>query len=170
MPHSFINTWGLLLMTIRNMLLAVGLLLPLICTATETRADQPLDLAQSFAEQARQIRQHLQSDTYAEISQEDRRNVQAALSRMEAATQGTADIAAMDGGEKTRLFNDQEIVNTILTKARADSRVVCKREKTVGSHRAVNQCLTVAERRRLRDEARELLGANQRDLSKPAID
>jgi hypothetical protein len=47
-----------------------------------------------------------------------------------------------------RVFNDQEVVNTLLTQARADSRLVCDRSRPTGSHRRQTKCQTVAERRR----------------------
>lgn len=152
-------------------------ILPLVfCSLLSTAAiandkgESVVDLAIPFAAQAQQIRADLGGETYGEITQDDKRKVNDALQRLDAALAGGADINSLNEAEKVRVFNDQELINTVLMKARADSRVVCKREKTVGSHRAVSQCLTVAERRRLREESFELLQANQRDLSKPKAD
>src|SRR3546814_19983702 len=58
---------------------------------------------------------------------------------------------------KLRVFNDQELINNILTSADEDSRLVCRREKKTGTHMASNQCMTVAERQRAADHARETL-------------
>lgn len=152
-------------------------ILPLVfCSLLSTAAiandkgESVVDLAIPFAAQAQQIRADLGGETYGEITQDDKRKVNDALQRLDAALAGGVDINSLNEAEKVRVFNDQELINTVLMKARADSRVVCKREKTVGSHRAVSQCLTVAERRRLREESFELLQANQRDLSKPKAD
>ncbi|MNM79706.1 hypothetical protein D3C81_916480 [compost metagenome] len=151
--------------------------LPLVfCSLLSTAAiandkgEAIVDLAVPFAAQAQQVRADLAGETYGEITQDDKRKVNAALQRLDAALADGADINSLNEAEKVQVFNDQELINTVLMKARADSRVVCKREKTVGSHRAVSQCLTVAERRRLREESFELLQANQRDLSKPNAD
>jgi hypothetical protein len=36
--------------------------------------------------------------------------------------------------DRTEIFNDQEVINTIMTRAHADSRMVCRRERTTGSN------------------------------------
>lgn len=148
----------------------LGLMWPLATFANDSTADKAIDVVLPFSAQAQQIRTDLNGDTYSEISKDDRQKVADALQRMEALMHGEPDAAKLKEADKVQLFNDQELINTVLTKARADSRVVCKREKTVGSHRAVSQCLTVAERRKIREQSFEILQANQRDLSKPKID
>lgn len=153
-------------MKIKTLTLLLCSLYPLAALANEGKA---IDVAIPFAAQAQQIRTDLAGDTYAEINREDRVKVGDALGRLERVLGDGASIEGMSESQKVQLFNDQELVNITLTKARADSRVVCKREKTVGSHRAVSQCLTVAERRRIREESSELLQANQRDLSQPKV-
>src|SRR3546814_17151074 len=59
--------------------------------------------------------------------------------------------------QKRRVFNDQELINNILTSADEDSRLVCRREKKTGTHMASNQCMTVAARQRAADHARDTL-------------
>lgn len=158
-------------MKTRTLIVLLCSLLPVTTVAIANEAQgRVVDVAAPFALQAQQIRNDLAGDAYSELGKEDRRSVDAALTRMGATLVEGVDINRLSEAEKVQLFNDQELVNTVLTRARADSRVVCKREKTVGSHRAVSQCLTVAERRRIREESSELLQANQRALSKPEID
>lgn len=159
-------------MKTRTLIVLLCSLLPVVTTVAFANEAQGgvVDIAAPFALQAQRIRNDLAGDAYSELGKEDRRSVDAALTRMGATLVEGVDINRLSEAEKVQLFNDQELVNTLLTRARADSRVVCKREKTVGSHRAVSQCLTVAERRRLREESSELLQANQRALSKPELD
>ncbi|MEL5920715.1 hypothetical protein AAGG60_21830, partial [Stenotrophomonas maltophilia] len=51
--------------------------------------------------------------------------------------------------------NDQQVVNTGLTQAREDSRLICQREKPIGSNRTTTQCRTVAERARPKQRANQ---------------
>lgn len=93
------------------------------------------------------------TDRYSELTLTQREKLQEALDRMEAILAGVESVDALEEAQKTQLFNDQELVNSMLTEAAEDSRLICKREKRVGSHRYTNSCITVAERRRLRDSA-----------------
>jgi hypothetical protein len=92
--------------------------------------------------------------------------VNAALDRIDSALHSHGNVAALPEETKLRVFNDQELVNTILTKGRDDSRLLCTRETPVGSHRPVNSCKTVAERRRDRERSQDTM----RDLQRaPAL-
>ncbi|AUZ55702.1 hypothetical protein B1L07_12075 [Stenotrophomonas acidaminiphila] len=140
---------------------------PLMAFANDSKSGDALNVAMPFSAQAQQIRKDLYGETYSEISSADRQSVADALQRMEALIGAEPDTTKLEEADKVQLFNDQELVNTVLTKARADSRVVCKREMAVGSHRTVSQCLTVAERRRIREQSTDFLKENQRNYSKP---
>lgn len=70
---------------------------------------------------------------------------------------GDGGIQSMSQERRVAVFNDQELVNGLLTRAREDSRLVCRREKTVGSNLPVSVCHTVAERRRQSDDSRDHL-------------
>ena len=95
--------------------------------------------------------------TYSEIDVADREKVKAALARMATALDQTGGMAQLGEQQKVAVFNDQELVNGILTRAGEDSRLVCERVQKVGSHRMTNQCLTVAERRRATEQAQKAL-------------
>ncbi|AVO31697.1 hypothetical protein [Stenotrophomonas maltophilia] len=97
--------------------------------------------------------------TYSELKPADRSRVREALVRMRTAVEQHPNRDAMPEQVRTDVFNDQEIVNTVLTQAREDSRLICQREKVIGSNRSTTQCMTVAERERYKDKA-------QHDLSK----
>ena len=98
----------------------------------------------------------------AEIKAEDGREVRASLDRIAGLLDGRPTVASLSEAEKVKVFNEQEVVNTILTRARADSRVVCTRERRVGSHRTTSVCYTVAERRRMHDQTQNALIDNRR--------
>ncbi|MCD0247786.1 hypothetical protein [Xanthomonas melonis] len=126
-------------------------------TIVDLKAKRP------FAEQAEQVRRDLSSgDTYAEIGPEDRAKVLAALERMQATLQASPDPAQLTPESNIAVFNDQELVNALLTKAGEDSRMVCQRVRAVGSHLSTTQCMTAAERRRLRDGDKNELTRLQR--------
>ena len=105
--------------------------------------------------------------TYSEISPDDRRRVTASLDRMSGLLQGVQNVDQLSETNRVAVFNEQETVNTVLTQAREDSRLVCSREKKVGSNRATNSCMTVAERRRAREET-ELQLSKMRRVQMPA--
>jgi len=124
----------------------------------------PLDLHNApdvVAKQLQKINQDMNDgETYAEISPENRSRVREALGRITGALE-TANGRPLSGEAENQAFNDQEIVNTLLTNAKEDSRVVCERDRQMGSNRITSKCMTVAERTRLREQAQK---AN-RDLS-----
>lgn len=102
--------------------------------------------------------------TYSEISPEDRGRVREALGRITGALE-VAGGRPLTAEAESQAFNDQEVVNTILTSAKEDSRLVCQRERQVGSNRITSQCMTVAERRRLREQGqRATRDMSQRQL------
>lgn len=126
---------------------------------------EPLDVKTPFDLQRQTIEEKLaDGKTYTEISTNDRSLVREALSRISNTLHEEGDIDSLSDAQKASVFNDQELINTILTKASQDSRVVCEMVTQVGSHRKVSVCKTVAERRRIREDAQD----NLRNLSRPA--
>ncbi|CAN7217508.1 hypothetical protein LJR168_000753 [Pseudoxanthomonas sp. LjRoot168] len=112
----------------------------------------------SFEEQRLAIIKDLDGGkVYSEISQKERSDVKDALNRISGALEATSGVQGLSEEQKARVFNDQELVNSILTRAGEDSRLVCTREKVVGSHRPTTQCQTVAERRRIRENDQNAL-------------
>ncbi|AWH26373.1 hypothetical protein [Stenotrophomonas sp. YAU14D1_LEIMI4_1] len=101
-------------------------------------------------------------ETYSELSAQDRGRVRETLVRLRRVGEEYRDGASMPESVRTQVFNDQETVNVVLTQAREDSRLICRREKTTGSNRATTQCLTAAQRERMRDDADRNLTRAQR--------
>ncbi len=140
-------------------------LLLLTTTAAWANQEQPkVALASGdFAAQRAQIEEDLaDGKTYAEISSGDRAKVRESLNRISGELEGVASIDSLNEEAKARVFNDQEQINTILTQAEADSRLVCTRTKPTGSNRNVTTCETVAERDRRRELDQDTLQRNQR--------
>ena len=115
-----------------------------------------------FASQRAAIEKSITSDKYSELTRTQREEVTAALNRMEAILASTDSVKSLDEKKQVQLFNDQELVNNLLTKAREDSRMICRQEKKIGSHRLNTQCRTVAEIRRERESSQGALREHQR--------
>jgi hypothetical protein len=127
-------------------------------SAASTHDAAVLDLNASFTQQKALIERELgDGETYAEISSQDRATVREALNSIASKLDNAGGVEGLTGQQKADVFNEQEKINTILTKANADSRLICRREKKVGSHREITQCMTVAERRRASDSAQDVL-------------
>lgn len=107
-------------------------------------------------------------ERYAEIDAEQKVKVLAALDRMQQILGPSTTIEQLAPEAKVALYNDQEIVNTILTDAQEASREVCKRNRTVNSRLKASECHTVAEWERRRERARDLAEKNKRYVTKPA--
>lgn len=148
----------------RRSLFAAALLVAFAAAAQaapRNKSDKPqaLDLGKPLSEQVDQIQRHLDDgETYAEISAADRAKVKESLARLAAII--NQNNGNLNQEQKTQLVNEQNLVNQILSQAAADSRLVCRREATIGSLRTTTQCKTVAERRRDAQEAQEALRRN----------
>lgn len=135
--------------------------------AAAKKSAAALDLNASFMQQKEKIERELvDGETYVEISSGDRATVREALNRIAGKLDMAGSVESLTGQQKADVFNDQEKINTILTKASEDSRLVCRREKKVGSHREITECMTVAERR----EAYENAQKTMRDVKVPALE
>jgi hypothetical protein len=123
-----------------------------------TMAAPPPLSPQEFESRRAQIEHDLgDGKTYAEILPAEREEVLAALHRISTSLSGVDDVSKLSVDQQAQVFNDQEFVNTTLTRAAKDSRMVCERDISTGSHMATMQCSTVAERRRTTDEAGQAL-------------
>lgn len=116
-----------------------------------------------LAEQIQRIDTELNDGkTYSEIKAEDRTRVREALGRMRATLDRYPGQPALPAQARTEVFNDQQVVNTVLTRAREDSRLICRREKATGSNFATTQCMTVAQRERIKADAQRNMDQHQR--------
>jgi hypothetical protein len=107
-------------------------------------------------------------ERYRGIAPKDRERVLEALDRMETNLQGVRSVGELDERRKLAVFNDQEMINVVLTQAAEDSRLVCTRETPVGTRLATKVCKTVGERRRDRETAREALRDGSRLPLRPS--
>lgn len=137
--------------------------------AGKEKSKMPLQEGVPFSEQRDRIRADLrEGETYAEITAEDRSAVLAALERIDQKLMNRTG-SVLSESDKLAVFNDQELVNSLLVRAREDSRLICRRERPVGSNRPQNICISVAQRREARENARDLMH-NQVSSQAPIID
>ncbi|KHL52183.1 hypothetical protein [Xanthomonas cannabis] len=137
--------------------------LAVLLLANVEAASAKVDVNTPVAQQVAQVRKELDGGTkYSEISQEDRAKVLSALTRIEIAVKDQGDAQALTPDQKAAVYNDQELINTILTRAGEESRLICTREKATGSHHTTSICKTVAERRRSRDSGERDMSSMQR--------
>lgn len=148
-------------------LLAAGLLMMSSAAFAAASPEPALAVAEGdFSAQRAEIEKRLaDGKTYSEIAPGDRTRVRSALERMSVIMQGATSVEDLPDDQRVRLFNDQEEVNTLLTQAAKDSRMVCEHNTATGSRMKVSTCMTVAERDRRRDNDQGEMRKLQRTVS-----
>jgi len=145
-----------------------ALLLAAVACSAQAATKGPLDVSKPAEQVTRQIsaiRQDMgDGKTYVEIDPGKKAQAEAALSRI-SDTVTRAGGRELSQAEQVTVFNDQELVNTVLGQARDDSRMVCKRERAVGSNMMTSQCMTVAERRQRQRQSQKEMNDLQRNKS-----
>lgn len=146
---------------VRKLTLFALVLFPSIALAGEARV--PLLPDVPFQVQQAKVRSELSAgEVYSEIAPAERDNVLAALDRLSVVV-GEGAVNALPAESKGAALRDQELINTALAKARADSRLVCTRERPMGSNRTTRQCMTAAQRERIRQDTvkRDFMGGGR---------
>lgn len=130
--------------------------------AAKSGAHTNIDIAK-FQEQRDFVEGELnKGELYREIGIEQKREVLRQLELMASLLSRHGSVDAMPEDERVRLFNAQETVNTLLTTAAEDSRLICRREVATGSHRQITNCKTVAERRQAREQGQDAMRTMQK--------
>ncbi len=116
------------------------------------------DTAAKFTLLAAHIRSEMEEGgRYEYITGRSRQEVDDGLDRMAAMIGARGSVDAMSNQEKVALFNVQEKVNGLLAQNASD-RLVCRREKPVGSNIPMNICHTVAELRASDTDGKRIMG------------
>jgi hypothetical protein len=138
-------------------LLSLAAASPMVARERVPTPPPTVPLGQFMQESQAEIQADLRRGEYQEITKDAEAEVLEALQRMVALTAGARTIHDLTAEGRAQLLTEQELVNTRLTQAAEDSRLVCLREQTVGTHFRKTNCMTVAERRQLREEAKSNL-------------
>lgn len=137
-------------------LLAAALVLAASASLAEPKIESvPMDPAEFVALRADIEAEIRQSEAFRELDLNERKEVTRALDRMQDVLSTVTSIDDLDPPVRTQLFNDQELVNHVLTKAQADDKVICQRTRRVGSNLYTNTCLTVGQRRRSQESVEQ---------------
>ena len=108
---------------------------------TSFNADTP----DKFKAVADDVRKEMQpGGRYDQVKARERTTIEQALAEMEGLMQATGGVANMKQDDKVKLFNDQEVVNSILTK-RDNDRVICEDKAKLGSHVRSTNCHTFGQ-------------------------
>lgn len=91
---------------------------------------------------------------YSHLTQDEKQTILRKQGPIYAMLEGRASFDALSDDEKRRLANAIEEVRALVAKAE-DSRMICERVRVIGSNRPQNKCMTVGERRRLREKAQQ---------------
>jgi hypothetical protein len=134
-------------------LLALLLMLPIAAPSASTDHSAVTFDPAKFDRQRAAIEQGMRGDTYSELTTTQRQQVRDALREIQRLLDQQQAVGELREEERVALFNAQEEVNTLLTKAADDSRLLCKREAKSGSHLRINVCRTVAQIRRERESS-----------------
>lgn len=115
------------------------------------------DTRDKFAEVAADVRKEMEAGgRYQYVKPEERKTVDRSLTEMEALFGQNDSVQSMRQDTKVKLFNAQEVVNSILTRRDSD-RVICKNEAPLGSHIPVTSCHTYGQEEEARRGTREQL-------------
>jgi hypothetical protein len=142
---------------------AAALTLAMGTAAAGPKNKEIFEPGKPMAEQITKIEADLgDGETYSEITVDQRSQVREALGRMRGMLERSGSEGALSAANRTELFNDQQVVNGVLTRAREDSRLICKRERIVGSNMPQTQCMTVAQRERIKNSSQNNMHQAQR--------
>jgi hypothetical protein len=81
---------------------------------------------------------------YEYVKPAERSTIEQKLSQMDALFKQSPNVAEMSQQTKIDLFNDQEVVNSILTQ-RDSERVICTKAAPIGSHIPITTCHTYGQ-------------------------
>ncbi|HEX5121612.1 MAG TPA: hypothetical protein VFV97_00095 [Rhodanobacteraceae bacterium] len=103
------------------------------------------DTPEKFKAVADDVRKEMEpGGRYEQVKARERVTIEQALTDMEGLMQATGGVEHMKQDDKVKLFNDQEVVNAILTK-RDNDRVICDNAPKLGSHVRSTGCHTYGQ-------------------------
>lgn len=129
----------------------------LVNAASSEHSPVSIDVKSGIAEQLRGVEAVIGSEHYSELAAEDIKAVRDALGRIRNHVGNHPSVEGLAPDIRTAVFNDQELVNTIMARAHADSRMVCERVRTIGSNRREQVCITAGQRRQMREDSEKVM-------------
>lgn len=125
--------------------------------AADTVERKPLALA-AVAAQQNQIRADVikGEGRYAALSLSQRSDLLAKQASLMAMIEGKVSTDDLSEAERIKAFNTLEWISATINQEQ-DDRMVCRRERTIGSNRVTRVCRTVEEERLMKEEAQRRL-------------
>jgi len=130
--------------------LALAMVCALFASGAAEGAEKTKDVVkaetkEAFESAATDVRKDLGADgRYAYIKPDEREKVEASLAEMQTLFDESGSVERMDKATKVKLFNAQEVVNSILT-LRDRDRLICERGVQTGSRIVTTSCHTYGE-------------------------
>lgn len=128
-------------------LLLVTVAVVSIASANENYHEKAInaDTKEKFEEISATVRKEMEDGgRYEYVKPDERKTIDRKLSEIDALFAEKDSVQGMKQDTKVKLFNAQEVVNSILTRRDRD-RVICKNEAPLGSHIPVTSCHTYGQ-------------------------
>ncbi|HEX7915946.1 hypothetical protein [Rudaea sp.] len=138
-----------------------------IAFADDKVVEKPVaaDTPEKFADTATLIHREMGvGGRYEFIRADDKARAEADLDTMTAMIGKAGSVAAMSKEDQVRLFNTQEHLNGILTHSDRN-RLVCERQRPIGSNIPQNSCKTVAEIEKMRRDSQKYMKDHAQDAN-----
>jgi hypothetical protein len=137
--------------------IAVAMTVLAPCSAKENYHEKQVnaDSKEAFADISQNVRREMDhGGKYEFVPPDERVKIDKSFGEMTALFDQYGTVSAMNQDAKVKLFNDQETVNSILTKRDRD-RVVCTNKAEIGSHISKTTCHTYAQEVQARQETQK---------------
>lgn len=102
------------------------------------------------------LTKQLNKRAYSHLHDEDRVKIVQAQKRIHALIDDVDSVSVLNLDERAELWNEHAVVVAVL-QAREDQRLVCERVNKTGTHVDTMECLTVATRARMRQDAETMM-------------
>jgi hypothetical protein len=141
-------------MRISKPLAMVALALAALLTAPAAFASKVLDLGAVHAQQT-EIHEGLiaRSGRYASLSAETRTSILSKQATLFKLLEGKQTADDLSEHQRLEVFNTLEWIEAAINGEQGE-RMICRREKTIGSTRVTRVCRTAADEERMKEEAR----------------
>lgn len=139
----------------RSVVLAMFLFPCFAATAANGASPKPLEIS-AIVEQQSQIRSDVLAGQgrYKNMSPSKRADLLAKQAGLMAIISGKSSVDELSDSQRMNAFNTLEWIQAAINNEE-DERLVCHRERTIGSQRVTRVCRTAAEERRFLEEARD---------------
>jgi len=142
-------------------LVAIAIVLAAVPVAAKENyheKDFNADTPEKFRAVAEGVRKEMEpGGRYEYVKPKERASIEQSLAEMDALVTASGGVANMKQDDKVKLFNEQEVVNSILTRRDRD-RVICEDKPKLGSHVRTTSCHTYGQEEEARRGSQDVMG------------